>query len=67
MGMRVEMPRVAACREVARIAACREVSRIAAQGQAAGIVGCRDLIRSRDQQGAARRRHPRSHTITRTR
>jgi hypothetical protein len=58
MGTRVEMPRMVARREVARIAACREVSRIAARVEAAGIAGCLNLIRSRDQQGAARRRQP---------
>ena len=45
-------------REAAHIAECRELSRIAARGEVARIVGCRDLIRSRDQEGAARRRQP---------
>ncbi len=58
MGRGVEMPRMAARREVARIAACREVSRIAAREEAARIAECRDLIRSRDQQEAARRTQP---------
>ena len=37
---------------------CREARRIAAGEEADRIVGCRDLIRSRDQEGAARRRQP---------
>jgi hypothetical protein len=44
--------------EVARIAACREVDRIPVRGEVAGIAGRRDLIRKRDQQGAARRWQP---------
>jgi len=49
MGPGVEMP---------RMAARREVGRIAARAAPAGIAGCRDLIRSQDQQGAARRSLP---------
>jgi hypothetical protein len=36
----------------------REVSCIAARAEVARIAGYRDLIRSRDHQGAARRRQP---------
>jgi hypothetical protein len=35
------------------MAARREVARIEARGEVAGIAGCRDLIRSRDREGAA--------------
>jgi hypothetical protein len=49
MGVSREMPRRGTGREVSRIAARVEVARIA---------GYRDLIRSPDQQGAARRRQP---------
>jgi hypothetical protein len=41
-----------------REAECPEVSRIAVRGEVARIVGCRDLIHSRDQRGAAPRRQP---------
>jgi hypothetical protein len=48
-GPRVGMPHRGTRREVSRTAAREEVARIA---------GYRDLIRSRDRQGAARRRQP---------
>jgi hypothetical protein len=49
MGASREMPRKDTRPEVSRTAAREEVARIA---------GYRDLIRSRDRQGAARRRQP---------
>ena len=49
MGAGREMPRRGTRRKVSRIAARAEVRRIA---------GYRDLIRTRDQQGAAQRRQP---------
>jgi len=53
-----------ASREMPRRGTRREVSRIAARGEVARIAGYRDLIRSRDQQGAARRRQsPEPHNL----
>jgi hypothetical protein len=56
MGAGREMPRRGTRREVSRIAARAEVRRIA---------GYRDLIRTRDQQGAAQRRQspPEPHNL----
>ena len=45
-------------REAAHIEECREARCIAVGEEVDRIVGCRDLIRSRDQEGAARRRQP---------
>ena len=45
-------------REMPRRDTRREVNRIAVRVEVARIAGYRDLIRSRDQQGAARRRQP---------
>ena len=42
-------------RGAVRIGECREVIRIAVRAEVARIVGCRDLIRSLDQEGARRR------------
>jgi hypothetical protein len=52
---RWEVGRRGASREMLRRGRRREVSRIAAREEVARIAGYRDLIRSRDQQGAARR------------
>ena len=50
--------RKGAPREVPRRGTRREVSRIAARGEVTRIAGLRDLIRSRDQPGAAGRSQP---------
>ena len=44
--------------EAAHIGECREACRIAVRGEVGRIVGCRDRIRSRDQEAVARRRQP---------
>jgi hypothetical protein len=44
--------------EVIHTRNCREVSRIALPGEVDRIAGRQDLVRSRDQQVAARRRQP---------
>jgi hypothetical protein len=53
---RCEVGYMGVSREMPRRGTGREVSRIAARVEVARIAGYRDLIRSPDQQGAARRR-----------
>jgi hypothetical protein len=61
----LEVGRRGASQEMPRWNTRRGVSRIAALGEVARIAGYRDLVRSRDQQGAAARRSkpPEPHTL----
>jgi hypothetical protein len=63
MGPR-EVGRMGASWELPHRGTCREVNCIAERGEVARIAECRDLIRSRDQERAVRRRQrPESHNL----
>lgn len=60
-----EVPRIAR-REAVHMGRSREAARMAPRREVARIVGCRDPIRSRDQQTAAGHRQPRGpHNLAR--